>query len=607
MEVVSLLFICFIIYADAEVQAEPEQQQLCRESRCGAHGPVVRFPFRLVDRQPERCGYPGFELSCTEDNHTLLALADSIKLLVEDINYADQFVRVQPQDCFARKAQSLNFTSSVFDSSYTHTFFNCSSDVQSGHSIACLSSPGNYVITKSSSSLYDFYDDNLLSCTKMYDVPSLPYDIFDPRPVLSWITPDCQRCEDRSQICGPSSTGNQSTSVQCFTRPHPHTKKGIVAVAAAGVCALLLLITMASIYYVKTSSVSKNDVEIEKFLKDYTGLMPTRYTYSDIKRFTSNFKDKLGQGGYGSVYRGKVSGDTIVAVKILHNSTGIGHDFVNEVATMGKIHHVNVVRLVGFCADGVYRALVFEFLPNGSLNKYISLCDSQEQPELLLNWSRLYNIAAGISKGIEYLHQGCDQRILHFDIKPNNILLDKNFTPKLCDFGQAKLCAKGQSVVSMHTARGTMGYIAPEVYSRNFGSVSSKSDVYSFGMLLLEMVGGRRSKPAAVSAGVSQTTYVPEMIYNCLKHGGDLAVKVEDEAEYKIVKKLANVGLWCIQWLPEDRPSMKVVIQMLEADGDWLRMPADPFASINRMKGVSSSQATTKFRGGDLEVIEEAG
>uniref|UniRef100_A0A7N0RCY1 RING-type E3 ubiquitin transferase n=1 Tax=Kalanchoe fedtschenkoi TaxID=63787 RepID=A0A7N0RCY1_KALFE len=336
MEVVSLLFICFIIYADAEVQAEPEQQQLCRESRCGAHGPVVRFPFRLVDRQPERCGYPGFELSCTEDNHTLLALADSIKLLVEDINYADQFVRVQPQDCFARKAQSLNFTSSVFDSSYTHTFFNCSSDVQSGHSIACLSSPGNYVITKSSSSLYDFYDDNLLSCTKMYDVPSLPYDIFDPRPVLSWITPDCQRCEDRSQICGPSSTGNQSTSVQCFTRPHPHTKKGIVAVAAAGVCALLLLITMASIYYVKTSSVSKNDVEIEKFLKDYTGLMPTRYTYSDIKRFTSNFKDKLGQGGYGSVYRGKVSGDTIVAVKILHNSTGIGHDFVNEVATMAR-------------------------------------------------------------------------------------------------------------------------------------------------------------------------------------------------------------------------------------------------------------------------------
>ena len=98
-----------------------------------------------------------------------------------------------------------------------------------------------------------------------------------------------------------------------------------------------------------------------------------------------------------------------------------------------------------------------------------------------------------IAKGVEYLHQGCDQRILHFDIKPHNVLLDQNFTPKISDFGLAKLCSKDQSLVSMSTARGTMGYIAPEVFSRNFGNVSYKSDVYSFGMVLLEIVGGRRT------------------------------------------------------------------------------------------------------------------
>ncbi|GMN19784.1 hypothetical protein TIFTF001_042924 [Ficus carica] len=112
--------------------------------------------------------------------------------------------------------------------------------------------------------------------------------------------------------------------------------------------------------------------------------------------------------------------------------------------------------------------------------------------DCFLGWKNLQDIALGIAKGIQYLRQGCDQRILHFDIKPHNVLLDHNFTPRISDFGLAKLCSKDRSIVSMTNARGTMGYIAPEVFSRNFGNVSYKSDVYSFGMLLLEMVGGRK-------------------------------------------------------------------------------------------------------------------
>ncbi|KAL2500815.1 Protein kinase superfamily protein [Forsythia ovata] len=172
----------------------------------------------------------------------------------------------------------------------------------------------------------------------------------------------------------------------------------------------------------------------------------------------------------------RVAGDNVCSLlasivttkNVLNNSKGNGEEFINEVGTVGKIHHVNVVHLVGYCADGFRRALVYEFLPNDSLQKFIY----SEKGRCLLGWERLYHIVVDIGKGIKYFHQGCEQKILHFDIKPNIVLLDDNFNPKISDFGLAKLCYKEQSIVSMTAARGTIGYIAPEVFSRNFGNVS---------------------------------------------------------------------------------------------------------------------------------------
>ena len=115
----------------------------------------------------------------------------------------------------------------------------------------------------------------------------------------------------------------------------------------------------------------ENTKKIEQFLEDYKALKPSRYSYADVKKITNHFKEKLGQGGYGTVYKGRLSSDVLVAVKILNNSKENGEEFINEVGTMGRIHHVNVVRLVGFCADGVKRALIYEFLPNESLEKYV--------------------------------------------------------------------------------------------------------------------------------------------------------------------------------------------------------------------------------------------
>lgn len=313
-------------------------------------------------------------------------------------------------------------------------------------------------------------------------------------------------------------------------------------------------------------------------MQDYRALKPTRYTYADIQSITNQFKDKLGQGGYGTVFKGKLSNDVFVAVKILNNSKGNGEEFINEVGSMGRIHHVNVARLVGYCADGFRRALIYEYLPNNSLEKYIFSGNGKSH---ILGWEKLQDIALGIAKGIGYLHQGCDQQILHFDIKPHNILLDQNFNPKISDFGLAKLCSKENSVVSMTAARGTMGYIAPEVLSRNFGNVSHKSDVYSFGILLLEIVGGRKNIDTTVE-NTSQV-YFPEWIHNQLDRGEDLGIQLEEERHVKIVKKLAIVGLWCIQWYPVNRPSMKVVVQMLEGEGDDLKIPPNPFESTHSM------------------------
>ena len=358
---------------------------------------------------------------------------------------------------------------------------------------------------------------------------------------------------------------------------HLLKKKIVFSYAGLILGFFLLVFVVITLYYVYNSNKldRENTRKIEKFLEDYKALNPSRYSYVDIKKITNHFKDKLGQGGYGSVYKGKLSNEVLVAVKILNDSKGNGEEFINEVGTMSRIHHVNVVRLVGFCADGVKRALIYEFLPNESLKKLIFPTPIKNHS---LGWETLQDIAVGIAKGIEYLHQGCEQRILHFDIKPHNILLDQNFNPKISDFGLAKLCSKEQSAISMTAARGTMGYIAPEVISRNFGNVSYKSDVYSFGMLLLEMVGGRKNIDVTVEN--TSEVYFPEWVYTQLDQRKEVHIRIEEEGDTKIAKKLTIVGLWCIQWYPIDRPSMKVVVQMLEGTGDNLTMPPNPFASI---------------------------
>ncbi|KAM7481152.1 hypothetical protein LguiB_005735 [Lonicera macranthoides] len=315
---------------------------------------------------------------------------------------------------------------------------------------------------------------------------------------------------------------------------------------------------------------------IESYLQSQNNLMPIRYTYSEIKKMSIGFKDKLGEGGYGSVYKGKLRSGGLVAIKLLGKSNANGQDFIIEVATIGRIHHVNVVRLVGFCAERTKRALVYDFMPNGSLEKYLF---SRERNNNIpaLSWVRKYQIVLGVARGIEYLHRGCDIQILHFDIKPHNILLDENFVPKVSDFGLAKLCPVDNNIVSLTAARGTIGYVAPELINRSIGGISYKADVYSFGMLLTEMVG---LKDVPVNEDKS-SQYFPSWVFDRLRKGKDIEMgdRSSDEDEKKTVKKMTLVALWCIQMDPLERPSMNIVVKMLEGEVEHLKIPPEPLES----------------------------
>ncbi|XP_022734284.1 rust resistance kinase Lr10-like isoform X2 [Durio zibethinus] len=312
---------------------------------------------------------------------------------------------------------------------------------------------------------------------------------------------------------------------------------------------------------------------IEEFLRSQNNLMPIRYSYHEIKKMTKGFQDKLGEGGYGSVFKGKLRSNQLVAVKVLGKSKANGQDFISEVATIGRIHHVNVAKLVGYCVEGSKQALVYDFMPNGSLDRIIFTGEDR----ITLSWQKIYDIALGVARGIEYLHQGCDSQILHFDIKPHNILLDKNFIPKISDFGLAKLYSLDDSNVSLTAARGTLGYIAPELVYKNIGGISYKADVYSFGMLLMEMVGRRKNLNEFVER--TSQMYFPSWIYDRFHQGKDMElgdVRLTD-TENIIVRKMIITAFWCIQMKPVDRPSMSKVLEMLETDVELLELPPKPF------------------------------
>ncbi|XP_024020995.1 G-type lectin S-receptor-like serine/threonine-protein kinase At2g19130 [Morus notabilis] len=282
------------------------------------------------------------------------------------------------------------------------------------------------------------------------------------------------------------------------------------------------------------------------------------FGYRDLQNATKNFSEKLGGGGFGSVFKGTLPDSTMIAVKKLE-SVGQGEkQFRTEVSTIGSIQHVNLVRLHGFCSQGTKRLLVYGYMSNGSLDAHLF----HEKNSNVLVWETRYRIALGIARGLVYLHEKCRNCIIHCDIKPENILLDDEFCPKVADFGLAKLMGRDFSRV-LTTMRGTRGYLAPEWIAGV--AITSKADVYSYGMMLFELVSGRRNAEQSKDGKVN---FFPTLATSILVEGGNvlslLDPRLDGNADIEELERVSKVACWCIQDEESHRPSMGQVVQILE-------------------------------------------
>ncbi|XP_049390946.1 rust resistance kinase Lr10-like isoform X2 [Solanum stenotomum] len=421
------------------------------------------------------------------------------------------------------------------------------------------------------------------------------FDLLTANFAIQWsLSDDCSKCY---YYGGGQCLTDSNNKFLCSTTPKAKTKSKRILVAAVtssiggiAILVLLLLYLRTKCSFISWKTKGEDYRNVKAFLKNHGSLAPRKYSYSEVKKMTEYFKNKLGQGGYGSVYKGKLHNGSLVAVKVLKESKGGGEEFINEVASISRTSHINIVSLVGFCFEGQHRALIYDFMPNGSLEKFIydAKCGTNRQ----LGWQTLYNISLGIARGLEYLHRGCNTRILHFDIKPHNILLDEDFCPKISDFGLAKLCNNKESIVSLLGTRGTIGYIAPEIVYKNIGGVSHKSDVYSYGMMVLEMVGGRKNADVVVDC--TSEIYFPHWIYKQIEQKKELGLTgIVEEEDKKLAEKMILVSLWCIQTDPSSRPSINMVIEMLQGELESLQMPPKPFLYSSSLS--DSDMPTTTY------------
>ncbi|XP_062225621.1 G-type lectin S-receptor-like serine/threonine-protein kinase At2g19130 [Phragmites australis] len=292
---------------------------------------------------------------------------------------------------------------------------------------------------------------------------------------------------------------------------------------------------------------------------DHGGIGVIAYRYVDLQRATKNFSKKLGEGGFGSVFKGCLSNSVDIAVKRLEGARQGEKQFRTEVSSIGIIQHVNLVRLIGFCCEGGRRLLVYEHMPNCSLDAHLFQSQGTR-----LYWNVRCQIALGVARGLAYLHHGCRDCIIHCDIKPQNILLDASFVPKIADFGMAKFLGRDFSRV-LTTMRGTIGYLAPEWISGI--AITSKVDVYGYGMVLLEIISGKRNSGKESSSNSDHASYFPVQVVHKLLNG-DVASLVDEnlhgDVNLEEVERVCKVACWCIQDSEFDRPTMVEVVQFLE-------------------------------------------
>ncbi|XP_027344259.1 cysteine-rich receptor-like protein kinase 10 isoform X2 [Abrus precatorius] len=308
-----------------------------------------------------------------------------------------------------------------------------------------------------------------------------------------------------------------------------------------------------------------------------------------IRQSTNNFSEfcKLGEGGFGPVYKGNLEDGTEIAVKRLSKTSGQGlEEFKNEVIFIAKLQHRNLVRLLGCCIEENEKLLVYEYMPNSGLDSLLFNEEKRKQ----LDWKLRLSIIHGIAKGLLYLHEDSRLRVIHRDLKASNVLLDQEMNPKISDFGLARTFEKGQSQENTNRVMGTYGYMAPE-YAME-GLYSAKSDVFSFGVLLLEIICGKRNSGFYLSEH-GQSLLVYSWRLWCEGKSLELLDPILEKT-YKAseVMKCIHIGLLCVQEDATDRPTMSTVVVMLASDTMTLPSPNHPAFSVGRK--IKEEESTSK-------------
>ncbi|KAF6156812.1 hypothetical protein GIB67_017346, partial [Kingdonia uniflora] len=330
------------------------------------------------------------------------------------------------------------------------------------------------------------------------------------------------------------------------------------------------------------------------------------FDLATITTSTDNFSDenKLGEGGFGPVYKGGLGGGVEIAVKRLSKKSIQGKDeFKNEVILISKLQHRNLVRILGCCIQGDEKMLIYEYMPNKSLDFFIF----DKNRSMILDWQKRFSIIVGIARGLLYLHQDSRLRIIHRDLKASNVLLDDKMDPKISDFGMARIFGGDQIEANTERVVGTYGYMSPE-YAID-GQFSVKSDVFSFGVLVLEIVSGRRNRGF----------YHPDHQLNLLGHAWQFwseekAIKLIDETirdSYNTPELLRciHVGLLCVQQRTDDRPIMSSVLLMLSSENAILPPPETPgfFTERSAFKGNQFSSDKSSYTSNEITMTSLEG
>ncbi|XP_015874000.3 L-type lectin-domain containing receptor kinase SIT2-like [Ziziphus jujuba] len=334
--------------------------------------------------------------------------------------------------------------------------------------------------------------------------------------------------------------------------------------------AVVLIIVIGASYFIRSK---KYEEVLEEWETEYG---PHRFSYKNLYRATNGFKERelLGRGGFGKVYRGKLhnSNQQIAVKRVSHDSKQGMKEFVAEIASIGRLRHRNLVQLLGYCRRRGELLLVYDYMPNGSLDKFLF---NNVKPNL--NWFQRFRILKGVASALLYLHEEWEQVVLHRDVKASNVLLDADLNGRLGDFGLARLYDHGSNPQTTHVV-GTLGYLAPEL--ARTGKATTSTDVFAFGIFMLEVACGRR--PTNLQ-GVREGVILLDWVLECWKGGAILDAsdpKLEGNYLTKEMELVLKLGLLCSHPLPEMRPSMRQVLQYFDGDATLQEMQPDSL-SIN--------------------------